>query len=130
MFGLSSAWCEDGKHWHAYCQTGDDRASAVERWRRLQREPDALLCSPDEVAEWIEARIIELGATREVRAVADGEWVEIGDADDLAHLYSEHIVVACRGHTIYTDVYHPDKHIELYVEAVNRDVCAKCGMRC
>lgn len=123
MFGLSGAWREDGKHWHAYCQPGEDRPHAADRVRRLHRQPDAVLASPEEVAEWIEARIIELGGTRKVRAVADGEWVEIGDADDLAHLYGEHIVIACRGHSIYTDVYHPDQHIELYVEAVSANDC-------
>lgn len=81
------------------------------------------LAHPEQVAEWIEARIIELGGTRQLRAIADGEWVQIGDADDLARLFGEHVVVACRGHSIYTDVYHPDQHIALFVEAVGPDVC-------
>lgn len=123
MFGLSGAWREDGKHWHAFQQDDDGEQVAVDRWRRLQRQPDAVLHSPDEVAEWIEARIIELGGKRKVRAVADGVWVEIGDADDLAHLFGEHIVVASRGDSIYTDVWHPDKRMELYIEAVSPDVC-------
>lgn len=124
MFGLSGAWISDGKHWHAFCQTGQDGHSGPgERWQRIQRPPDAVLTSPEEVAEWIEARILELGGTRKVRALTEGEWVEIGDANDLAHLFGEHIVIASRGDSIYTDVFHPDRHIELYVEAVSRDVC-------
>lgn len=121
VFGLSGAWRDRGTHWHAYLET--EPAVGLARWQRIQREPDAVLRSPDAVAEWIEQRILELGDRRKVRAIADNEWVEIGDADDLAHLYGEHIVIASRGDSLYTDVYHPDKRIELYVEAVNADDC-------
>lgn len=120
LLGLSEAW--NGKHWHAYLQT-DSAGRSVARWQRLQREPDAVLTSPDAVAEWIEQRLLELGERRTVWASADREWVEIGDADDLAHLYGEHVVIASRGDSIYTDIYHPDQRIELYVEAVNVDDC-------
>lgn len=120
VFGLSEAW--RGKHWHAYLET-DPAEKPVDRWQRLQRAPDAVLSSPDDVAEWIEQRLIELGERRKVRAIADREWVEIGDADDLAHLFGEHIVIASRGDSIYTDAYHSARRIELYVEAVSVDDC-------
>ncbi len=123
MFGLSGAWREDGKHWHAYLERNGDTVCSIDRLQRLQREPDAILRSPDAVAGWIEERILELGTTRKVRALTDAAWVEIGDADDLAHLFGEHVVIASRGDSIYTDVFNPDTRIELYLEAVNPDAC-------
>lgn len=120
VFGLSQAW--RGKHWHAYLETGRAERS-VARWQRLQCDPDAVLESPDAVAEWIEQQILELGGTCKVMAVADRQWVEINDADDLAHLFGEHVVIASRGDSIFTDIYHPDQRIELYVEAVSVDDC-------
>lgn len=123
LFGLSGAW--RGKHWHAYVERDvDPRESPVDRWERIRRAPDAVLMSPEAVAEWIEQRVIELGERRKTMAIADRQWVEIGDADDLAHLYGEHIVIASRGDSIYTDVFHAEKRIELYVEAVTADDCA------
>lgn len=122
LFGLDNDW--RGKHWHAYCEHDVDPAERpADRMRRIQRDPDAVLRSPDEVAEWIEARILELGVKTRVFAAGDQQWVEIGDADDLAHLFGEHIVIASRGDSIYTDVHHLDRKIELYVEAVTVDVC-------
>lgn len=124
IFGLSGAWRDDGKHWHAYCEhNADPSERSVDRMHRIRRDPDAVLRSPDEVAEWIERRILELGARTSVMAPADKAWVEIGDADDLAHLFGEHVVIASHGDSIYTDVFHPRARIELYIEAVTADVC-------
>jgi len=120
-FGISDAW--RGKHWHAYIET-DPASRSLSRWQRLETSPDEVLTSPDVVAEWIEVRVIEMGERRQVMAVADRQWVEIGDARDLAHLYAEHFVIASRGDSIYTDVYHSERKIHLYVEAVTADECA------
>lgn len=120
VFGLSNGW--HGRHWHAYLEV-DPAEQAVDRCQRLQREPDAVLDSPDDVAEWIEQRLLELGERRKVRAVVDRDWVEIGDAEDLAHLYGEHVAMASRGDSIYTDAYHTTRRVELYVEAVSADDC-------
>jgi intein/homing endonuclease len=114
-----------GAHWHAYVEM-DDSNRSLSRFQRLGRTPDATLSSPDGVAEWIEARIMELGERRRVMAIADREWVEIGDARDLAHLYAENFVIASRGDSIYTDVYHSTRTIRLYVEALTDDECRCC----
>jgi len=120
FFGASSTW--RGKHWHAYMVL-DSVDDPVSRWRRLQREPDTVLDNPFAVAEWIEQRMLNLGARRAVSAVADHEWVEIKDAEDLAHLYGEHMLIASRGDSVYVDVYHPPRRVELFVEAVSRRQC-------
>lgn len=123
-FGLPGAWAADEKHWHAYVERNvDPRERAIDRWQRIQREPDAVLRSPEAVAEWIEQRVIELGEKRKTMAIADRAWVEIGDAEDLAHAYGEHVVIAARGDSIYTDVLHAEARIELFVEAVTADDC-------
>lgn len=125
MFGLSDAWRGEGKHWHAYREVDAPPPGSVDRCRQLRRAPDEVLRSPDEVAEWIERQVLELGERRKVRAIADAEWVEIGDADDLAHLFGEHVVIASRGDSIYTDIYHSERRIELLVEAVSGDDCSQ-----
>lgn len=60
-FEISYAW--RGKHWHAYVEM-DATNRSLSRFQRLERPPDATLPTPDGVAEWIEARIMELGERR------------------------------------------------------------------
>lgn len=122
-FEISDTW--RGAHWHAYIETDDENRS-LSRFQRPGRTPDATLSSPDGVAEWIEARIIELGERRRVMAIADRDWVEIGDYSDLAHAYTENFAIASRGDLIYTDVYHSARTIRLCVEALTDDECRCC----
>lgn len=96
-FDISDSW--RGKHWHAYVETKDN-ARSLSRYQRLNETPSAVRTDPDAVAEWIERRAIELGEQRKVRAVADKAWVDIGDSQDLAHLYGENFFIASRGDSI------------------------------
>jgi hypothetical protein len=126
----STAWREAGVHWHAYAdyrRVGPDgkiQAVATDRLRRLETDPAAVLHTPDEVAWWIEERTVEWGKQRTVRATADGVWVAIGDAEDLAHLCTENVLIAARADSIYTDVYSESANIELFVEVVGSDECS------
>lgn len=127
-FPLPDGWRASGAHWHAYAyayRAGDAQPLDIpaDRWQRLQRRPDAVLRNPDEVATWIEARTVEHGEKRQVWSIAEQAWIAIGDADDLAHLFGEHIVIAARGDSIYTDVFNSHRDIELFVEAVTTDGC-------
>lgn len=69
-FEISDAW--RGKHWHAYIET-DAANRSLSCVQRLERTSDATIFGPDGVAEWIEARIMELGERRRVMAIADRE---------------------------------------------------------
>ncbi|MCU1687052.1 MAG: hypothetical protein JWQ81_7791 [Amycolatopsis sp.] len=122
----SFRWRELGVHWHAYRERGSVRNPAVpsiDRVRRLDTAPLAALYTPDEVAEWIEAQTRDLGERRTVRAIAEREWVEIGDTDDLNHLYSENVLIAARGDSIYTDIYSESENIQLFLEVVSAHEC-------
>lgn len=119
-FMPSTRWRDVNAHWHAYLQRD---AAFSGRVRRLDTPPLEVLYTPDEVAGWIEGRIRELGERRSVWAAADCAWVEIGDSDDLAHLYQEHVLIAASGDSIYTDIYSESARIELFLEVVNVHDC-------
>src|SRR5438445_634908 len=93
---LTDAWRWDGVHWHAYAGTRDDARAARPHGReaRLAQAPEAVLTTPDEVADWIDGHIREHLNQQRVWAIRDNEWICIGDEDDRARLWKFHAAIA------------------------------------
>lgn len=122
----SDKWQRSRVHWHAYAEIRErDTPSAVgDRIARRERSPDAVLRTPLAVASWIDQQTREYVLHREVWANFEGQWVSIGDEDDLEHLRQENFGIASRGDSIYTDIYSETERYDLYVEATTDDQCA------
>ncbi len=118
----SDEWQSAEVHWHAYSERRTPGNAGL-RPTRLAREPEATLHSPWQVTRCTDQHTREHVLRREVFALRDGVWVEIGDEEDLAHLRHENFLIASRGGSIYTDIYTGDRHHDLYVEAVTDVQC-------
>lgn len=118
----SDEWQVAGVHWHAFTEARG-RDDTTERIARRERTPDTVLRSPFEVARWIDQQTRRHVHHREVWAARDGQWVAIGDEEDLEHLRQENYGIASRGDSIFTDVYAESTHHDLYVEAVTDEQC-------
>lgn len=121
----SDEWQTAGVHWHAFVEARQptELPATGDRIVRREREPDAVLRTPWQVADWIDKKTRKHVFRREVFASRDGQWVSIGDEDDLEHLRKENFGIASRGDSIYTDIYSETERHDLYVEAVNDAQC-------
>lgn len=109
-------------HWHAYHETRPRRGRrrSGKRKTRLRREPDAVLRTPHEVAQWLDRHARAHGEVVETWA---GGWVRTGDEDDLTHQRLENFDCASRGDSIYTNVLNRTARHDFYVEAVTSAEC-------
>lgn len=123
----SDEWSAIGVHWHAFVERRERNMPMRTGYRtdRLRRKPDSVLWSPWTVADWIDARTREHVHHREVWSSQEGEWVAIGDEDDLNELRRNNFMVASRGDSIYADVYTLNVHHDLFVEAVTGEQCGR-----
>lgn len=132
-FADLDSWRELGVHWHAYMTTRPRGKSPQpgqgvgDRDKRLAQTPLAVLRSPREVEQWIDKQTREYVEPVEVRA--GSEWVRVGDEADLAHLRRANYRIACRGDSIYTDIYSSSTHHDLYVESVTDDQCTNTACK-
>lgn len=109
-------------HWHAYHETHSlGRRPKGDRTARLRREPDAVLRTPHQVAQWLDRHTRAHGEVVETWA---GGWVRTGDEDDRVHQRLADFGCASRGDSIYASVFCRTARHELYVEAVTSTECA------
>ena len=121
----SDEWQSPRVHWHAFAdpRPQDTPPRTSERVTRRERVPDTVLRTPWAIASWIDQQTRQYVHHRQVWAASEGDWVAIGDEDDLEHLRQENFAIASRGDSIYTDVHTEHDHHDLYAEAVTDDQC-------
>jgi len=119
----SDEWQWPRVHWHAFAVTPDSATPSNDRIGYRHRPPEAVLRSPWAVASWIDDQTRQHVSHREVWAAHGGEWVAIGDEEDLDHLRRENYGIAARGDSIHTDIYADLVRHELVVEAVTDEQC-------
>lgn len=123
---FSEAWAVDGKHWHAYASIGDrDEFAAVpiSRPGRLELSPDAVLATPDEVADFVASWVSSRSGRPMVYAMAEREWVQVGDAADVERIRGDYALIAARSDSAYVQLALESGREDLYVEAVGDDEC-------
>lgn len=114
------AWATKGVHWHVYIDIHDGTQWwSSTRVDRLQRIPDAVLRTPEEVADWVADMTGKHACRREVHLIGPTGGVGwVGDDGHVEHDRGRNLDVACRGDSVYADVRRENDSLLLWVEAV------------
>ncbi|QGK71368.1 hypothetical protein GIY23_19255 [Allosaccharopolyspora coralli] len=118
-------WRARHVHWHVYMEARASLGLTVSgRDTRLRQEPDLVLTSPDDVADWIAGMTSEHAHRRHVRMIgSECEWGEVGDDSHIDHDLTRNLEIACRGDSIYADFERENDRLHLWLEAVTPEEC-------
>lgn len=127
---ITSAWREDGVHWHAY-SLPPRQTRPHQRDERLATLPaDAILCLPSQVALWIERQYaVHAPYSQPLRWLSTLEREELQIRCDYRQ--RTNAIVATRGDSLYIDIKRygrfPARSAplvrQLWVEAVREEDC-------
>lgn len=113
-----------GATWRAYSEVyASADPSATTRDARLDDEPDAVLKSPEEAADWIEEKVRRFALNRRVYLLNDGQGNfghgETHDEVQRTADYGRNLDVLYQGKSLYLSFHHEtDRRMYLWVEAI------------
>lgn len=118
-------WRRRGVHWHAYSSADTAPGYPRNRTDRLDLPPEAILRTPEEVADWIASRTREQIDCRPVRflPLEKGMRGTLGDERHLELDRHSDLRAAGRGDSLYTDIPRQSDRLHLWAEAVTSDEC-------
>lgn len=118
-------WREKGVHWHAYIEPRDgSEMQPGGRACRLRRVPDAVIRTPEEVADWIAGMTRKHAQRQQIRLIGPRGGVgHVGDEGHIEHDMGGDLDAACRGNSVYADFPRDNDRLHLWVEAVTADDC-------
>ena len=124
-------WSAVGVHWHAYAEVRESSESFHDdRADRLQRDPDQVLETPEEVADWIAEMTRKHAHPRHVRLIGPGGGIgHIGDHAHVEHDLAHNLDALCRGNSLYTDFPRENDRLHLWAEAVTAEECPSAHAR-
>lgn len=114
-----------GATWCAYSEVfASAELSATTRDERLDGEPDAVLTTPEEAADWIEEKVRCFALNRRVYLLNDGHghsgYGETHDEAQRAADYGRNLDVLYQGKSLYLSFHHEmDRRMYLWVEAIH-----------
>jgi hypothetical protein len=103
-------------HWHEFMRHRVSDSSLILVPDR-EPVPDAILESPETVADWLDTHVREHIVRRMVRV--HDRWGEVGDTEDMARLWSSNAATASHGGSIWMPVRtETGKFVDLLAEAI------------
>ena len=118
-------WSAVGVHWHVYVEVRERSDTINEvRFERLRRDPDQVLHTPEEVADWIAEMTRKHAYARHVRLIGPGGGIgHVGDHAHVEHDLAHNLDVLCRGNSVYTDFPRENDRLHVWAEAVTAEEC-------
>lgn len=110
--------------WHAYTEVYDPAdASVSTRDERLSGDPEIILTTPEDAADWIERQIETFAAKRTVRLLNDGSgfsrYGETHDEEQRTADYGRNLDVLYQGKSLYLNFRNnSDRRMYLWAEAI------------
>ncbi|GGM55294.1 hypothetical protein GCM10012275_28070 [Longimycelium tulufanense] len=92
-----------------------------DRRARLSRTPDAVLETPDAVADWIDDHTRRATRPADLDAAAAGKRAK--DPRDFSDSYRVNLSEASHGHTVHSGVRLPAEQLDFCCEAVTLNEC-------